>query len=129
MTISQFNKPTIRQIRPKLAAALKDLADNHGINIDVGNASFDKSSCTFKLVLSTRDESGLAQTPEVMEFKRSAELVGLKSDDLGRRFRSNGRIFEITGMSLNARRYPIMAKRVTDGKVYKFHQDSVRNLF
>ena len=52
-------------------------------------------------------------------------MFGFQPTDLGRTFRQNGDRFRITGLNTNARRMPIQADRLSDGKRFKFSADGL----
>jgi len=109
-----------------LQAALDTVAAELGYQIQVGNASFSGSQCTFKVECAVVGEDGMAQTREATDFKARAALYGLSPDDLGKVFTNGGERFRVTGLKPKSRKYPIVAVRVKDDKGYKFPADMVK---
>lgn len=118
--IQSIDRSTCRLLRDKINESLQELAQELGVTIEAGNASFTNSNVTFKVNIATKNEDGSVNTKEAEDFRRYAARYGLKPDDLGREFTSNGKRFKITGAKPRASRYPILAERIPDGKGYKF---------
>jgi len=128
--IGEIDRHACRLLKAKLQAAL-DL-DNLGfkelgVDVQVGSARFSSSSATFKVEVSIVAADGTVETKTVSDFKRCAQLWGLQPDDFGRTFRSRGIAYEICGGKPGSYKYPILGKRVPDGKVFKFPADVVRD--
>lgn len=82
----------------------------------------------FKLEATTIGADGtLAESAEAVQFKRYANLLGLSPDDLGKVFQvANGNRYKISGAKMSARKFPILAVNIVDGKTYKFSQTVVK---
>ena len=124
--MKSFDRATVRETRDKLQAALAQVAEELGCRIEVGNASFSGSQCTFKVECAVVGEDGMAQTRETTDFKARAALYGLSPADLGEVFTNGGDQFRVAGLKPKSRKYPIVAVRVKDGKAYKFPADMVK---
>jgi hypothetical protein len=119
----QFNKTNLQAIRRDIDNALADVETKHGITLRLGNMSYSELSFTAKIEGECIGESG--ETKAEKDFKLGAHLVGLKPEDFGKTFESNGEKFTITGLNLRASRFPIMGKCQRTGKNYKFPEKSV----
>ena len=128
MTIKTFDRPAVRAVMDECEEALKAVADRHGLKLVRKSCSYLGNECpvAFKLQTVVTDVSGEVVTSEAQDFKRCAVLFGLKPEDLGREFVSpQGKRFKICGAKPRNRKYPILAKCVTTGRVYKFPEDQV----
>jgi len=119
MTISKFDKPTLRKLRDELQDAVDAVSSANGIKIDVGNARFDDTTVTFKLNCVTIGADGIAETTE------SKNLTRLYPQYVGKVITLwNGVKGEIVGYSTRSRKYPFQVKGV-DGKNYKIGEHSI----
>jgi len=117
--ITQIDRSTCRLLRDKINESLKDLAEELGVNIEAGNASYTNENATVKLKVSTKNIDGTVNSKEADDFKRCASSWGLTPEDLNREFTIHGKTYKIVGANPRASRYPINAKRVSDGKGFK----------
>ncbi len=126
--IKEFNRSNCRELMAEVEEALKPIAEKHGLTLDWKGRTFyrDQMPVMFQFLVTKQDEDGNALDAKAQAFKRSAVRVGLEPDDLGKEFVSNGEKFRITGLNLRAKRYPVLAERVRDGKKYKFGADMVK---
>jgi hypothetical protein len=128
MKISNIDSPALTAIRQALEPALQEIGEQYGITLTVGRGSYGGETGTLKIELATLGENGEAESPAAKEFKQCASMgtVGLEPTDLGRRFVSNGEEFEVSGLKMRNRKYPVLATKVSNGKVYKFSAMAVR---
>jgi hypothetical protein len=117
--ITKLNKPTVKYIGKRLRAAVKPLAEELGVTMDVGNCTFQASNCRFQLKVAVLDPNGQPVTEEMECFKTNAKLFGFEPDDLGKEFSFQGQSYTICGLKPKSRKYPVIA-RSGNGKNYKF---------
>jgi hypothetical protein len=67
-----------------------------------------------------KNEQGEFESAMEGDFRFHAASYGLAPDDFGARFRQNGMTFEIVGLKLRNRKYPIIAKNVATQDQFKF---------
>ena len=108
-------------------------ASNHpdleDVNIYMGNGTYDPpNAATFKVEVRSVNEDGTVYSEEAEAFKTMAHLYGLKSEWLGAKFMAAGIEYTISGLAKRSRKFPILAKRVKDGKTFKFTEDVVKRL-
>ncbi len=108
------------EVNRDVRAALEAVANKHGLTVVINGGSFNGGS--FKPRVEFKDAGGQAQI-----FESTAVLYGLKPEDLGRQFQHCGQTFEICGINARSRRFPIEARRLEDGKVYRFQPSAVRS--
>jgi len=125
LKLKSFDRQTIRLLRERIDSALRPLAQEYGISITAGNASFSAENVRLKLELAVIGENGV-ESAQVVEFRKYAPLLGLKAEDLGKTFLFNGKPYTIVGAKLSSRKYPILAKN-KNGKVYKFQAHDVKS--
>ena len=56
--ITKLDKPTVTYIRKRLKAAVKPLAKELGVVIDLGHCTFQTSNCRFQLKVAVLDSNG-----------------------------------------------------------------------
>ena len=117
--ITKLDKPTVKYIRERLKAAVKSLAEELGVVIDIGNCTFKMSNCRFQLKVAVLDTDGKAVTEESESFRSNAKLFGFEPGDLGKEFIFQGQSYTICGFKPKSRKYPLIA-RSDNGKDYKF---------
>jgi hypothetical protein len=94
-----------------------DLEKEFNIQLDVNRTTFGTNNATIKIEVSEIDEGGVVQTRMVSDFKRNAELFGLKKSDLNKKIKLQGGEYEIVGLKSRNRKMPIIVYR--DGENYK----------
>ncbi len=120
MTINKFDKPTLRKLRDDLQAQVEIVAAANGIKIDVGNASFDATTVTFKLNCVTIGADGVAETKESKALKALYPQYVGKEVTLG-----NGTQGTIVGYNSRGKKYPFQVMGV-DGRGYKIGEWGIR---
>ena len=68
---------------------------------------------------------GSTLDPERMLFEAFAEEFGLSPDDFGREFSTGRERVRVAGIDPRRPKYPISARRIPDGKGYKFTTENV----
>lgn len=109
----------LNALRPKVEAALADLAKDLGIVIKAGKINYSADNCTLQVTFANVGEGGVVLSKEATDFKRMAKLYGLEPEDLGRTFKWGGKEFTITGLAARAARFPILGKDAL-GRTFKF---------
>jgi len=117
--IKKLDRPTVKYIRKRLRTAVKPLAKELGVVIDLGNCTFKTSNCRFQLKVSVLGSDGKAITEEIDSFRSNAKLFGFEPADLGREFIFQGQSYTISGFKPKSRKYPVIAQS-DNGKNYKF---------
>ena len=54
-----------------------------------------------------------------------ANMVGLEPSDFGMEFTQRGDTYTLCGLKTRNRKFPILAKKASDGKIYKFTEDGM----
>jgi hypothetical protein len=126
--ITQIDRAATKAIADRAEERLEELAQELGLNVRYAGGSFSASNAVIKFEFAVVGENGQAATREAEAFKQLAFTLGLQPDDLGRRFSNiTGEVFEIVGLKPKSPRFPLLGKRVRDGKVFKFVPKAVVN--
>ena len=127
--MTEIDRPFLAKAREHIDKALAAVGKELGVNIQLGNCRYSPGeSITFKLEGNALGEDGKAVSRGASDFAMLATSFGLKPEDLGKEFVSRGETFKITGLNLKAKKYPIQAEMLSNGKGYKFPADTVCRL-
>ena len=118
MTISNFDKATIKALRIAMNTALASVESEYGIKINTGNASFSGNEVTFKVKANTVGTGGHAQTKEASNWDMFASVNGLGHLSVGDEVILQGKSFTIKGWNTRARKSPINIEDAS-GQNYK----------
>lgn len=119
-------KETIPVLRQEIADALVEVGKKHGFVFRLGlRATYNDTSVNFKLEALKTTANGGELDADRIAFNRLAPLVGLEDGDYGLKLRLSGDWFQLLAIKLNRPKFPITAKRVRDGKLYKFTRRQV----
>ena len=119
MKIKAIDRKALQYLRGVIDSALDELSNEQGwgIKLQLGNGSYSGSNGHFKLNISAIDESGTVVTEEAEDFKRYAELYGLKPEWLGESFTyssvkrgSSPETYKIVGLKARARKRQILTE-------------------
>ena len=119
MKITAIDRKALQYLRGVIDSALDELSNEQGwgIKLQLGNGSYSGSNGHFKLNISAIDESGTVVTEEAEDFKRYAELYGLKPEWLGESFTytsykqgSKPETYKIIGLKARARKRQILTE-------------------
>ena len=122
MKLTVLDRNDVRAVSKECEDALKAVAARYGLNLKVGTRHFTGKDVRFRVELSIAEVSSTGETltPEALAFKRSAYAFGLSPDMLGKEFKTFQGTYQITGLKVASRKYPILAKDIRTGKTYKF---------
>jgi len=121
-----FKREELREIRRELEKAIDThqqikMAQNGDLNkyvFDVGNCSYNDSKATFKLEVTIKG----AKSEERVALEKNADYCGL---DLNKDHPE----WILVGYNRKARDYPILMKKKSNGKTYKFTLESAKQMF
>ena len=117
-----LDRSKLREIAADMQKALELVLKRHGVEVEIGGARFTDVEATYKV----RIFSGSKDNAKQVEWNKYCVLFGMRPEDFGKTFTSNGETYTIDGLNLKAKRMPILATR-SDGSGFKF--DSVRVKF
>ena len=123
--IKTMDKESVTILNTEVAKAMAEIAEKHGLKIKKGSGTFDPSAGMFtpKFSFICETEDGIPS-----DFVQYAPMFGLKAEDFGKVFESNGSKFSICGIKPRATKYPILAKKVGTNNIYKFDSDKICKL-
>ena len=104
---------------------MKQIADKYNANIKAGKVKYSDNSFNLDLQVNKKEVSG--KSFEQAEFEKYCMLFGFKPTDYNKQFNMNGKTFTIKGLNLKAHKMPVKAV-CSDGKAYKFGEDTVKRL-
>ena len=119
-----MDRVTVKSIRLLLEDTLDEYFKMEGISVEVGNASYGQSECTFKVIFVDGEGTSKAES----DWEQYAELYGLKKSWLGKSFKLSGKPFTITGFKPKARKNQVLIRN-EKGKGYVCSADMVVNAF
>lgn len=128
MKIKRFDNKNVSKVLEECRTALEPIAEKYGLVLDDKGRSYRREALPvmFQFLVEERDESGKVLTAVAKDFVNTAPLHGLRPEDLGRQFETGKGRYEICGMKPRARKYPVLARKLGDGKTYKFGAEYVR---
>ena len=121
-----FKREELREIRRELEKAIDThqqikMAQSGDLNkyvFDVGNCSYNDSTATFQLKVTIKG----AKSEERVALEKNADYCGL---DLNKDHPE----WILVGYNRRARDYPILMKKKSNGKTYKFTLESAKQMF
>lgn len=115
--ITKFEKTHLNKVlSPAVLAALKVLADEHGLEVRGAGGKFDDTTWTAKLEFKVKDKTA-QETKERADFNLFCRMYDLDASDYKRRFKYGNDIFEILGFELKRSKFPIRARNVSTNAV------------
>jgi hypothetical protein len=119
-----------KAIEAEMLRACAEVAARHGLMVEgLGVQAMDlRWNFEFGVRVSIPLPDGSTLDPERLLFEALAEEYGLSPDDFGREFSTGQEWFRVAGINPRRPKYPISAKRLVDGKGYKFTAENVAML-
>lgn len=119
--IEKFNGKNLDELRPVIEQALQDAVGKYGLATSVGKITYGDTQFTAKLEVTTTNNGEV-------EFKKNADLLDLKPEWFGKTFEFRGTTYEIIGLDLSKRKFPVVIQD-NNGKTSRFTADGIRELF
>lgn len=116
-----------RTAHTAIVKALKD-AGVAGVEVSLAGGSWNTFEATlrFKFKLASSEAVVAKAEDDRAKFTRCAAAFGLPASAFGETFYSMSRAYVICGIKPERPKYPILARCVEDGKLYKFTAEAVR---
>ena len=118
-----MDKQTARELESQVEAALVGIngklnAAKYGVSIGPGRYDSRSVKLTVEIVEKSADGSALDEKAMMLRDLGNP-MFGLPKDALGKRFFYGSNEYEAVGLAPRSPRYPLLAKRVVSGTVYK----------
>jgi len=122
-----IDRNSVKEINKAVEVALQEVAQRFGLNVKVDGGKFDPTvGVFFPKVEFSVEGSAKKDWEQSVHLLYSNRPVWLTGDDFGAQITYNGRKFELVGINLRAPKFPINAKCLADGKVYKLTEEGVK---
>ena len=121
--VNNFDRQNLEQIRRDIDAALKQVMAKHNIDMSIANISFNAATFTTKLTARVKNTQ-VANQANSFSLRR----LGLPENAIGRTIIYKGTGYEIVGINMKKRKYPITTKNVATGGNMNFTAASVAML-
>ena len=125
MTVEQITQPMLKQFRVKFNDAVKDLAEEFGLDIKLTSISYDATEFTGKIQCRLSSVSPYQKFEDT--FNQCYKFYDLNEDMLGKTFKTQGKEFTFVGLDTKKRNYPCICT-CNDGKQYKFTTQQIQLL-
>lgn len=112
--ITRINRSTCRMIDDAIGQALKSVETKFGVKIQVGGGTFNDTEFSTKLRISLGDVDVAKK-----DWERYCRSFGLKPEQFGSTFESNGTTYTVCGIKPRAKRFPVIGVNA-NGTRYKF---------
>ena len=109
----------LKLLRTDIDKALEPIVKKYGLSsIKAGNASYSSNSFTIKVEGVLDGNAKSEQDAKMSNYY--AGMLGLPKDIVGKRFIQQGTEFEVVLIDPKKPKFPVIAKRSFDGKMFKF---------
>lgn len=109
-----ITKELLQNFRSDFAKAVEELEKQYGLVIKLGNITYGFDSFTGKIEVK---EGASKEEVAKKDFEQNCSAVGLYPDDYLMTFTgSNGKKYQIIGVDLKKRKYPIIIRNVDTGE-------------
>ena len=119
---TQMTRPLCRTIKADMLEALEAVAAKHGIAVNLNAGSYDSTSLGVKATFTIKGGGGIP-----VDFAKLSLKYGLSPDDYGKVLILRGDAHKITGFAPRSRKYPVLASRVRDGRIFKWTVSSIQS--
>ena len=119
-----FNSKTLRDIQNDIVDAISEVESKHGITITPHGGTQGNLDAILKFKLSATNEDG--ENQGALDFKRHANLYGMKPEWLGEEIRHGGKAYTITVFMPNRRKNVVEITNPKD-KVYVISAEAIVN--
>lgn len=123
-----FDAAFCKELRSDLDAAMAKIAEKHGVEIKVGRMGYDAVMVKVALEVNAVDESGV-NAAAARDWNMYRGLYDLADVPFGWQFTNAHGLHTICGVAARSSKFPILAKRESDGKVYKMTEKAIRIMF
>lgn len=113
-----MDKKLCRDIAVEIEKALAPVAKKFGLVVQMRGGKYDATGYYPKVELKEGDAGR-------KNFEAHAASFDLLPSDFGKEFQHKGEPFTVADVKLGSDKFPILAKRVSDGKIYGFPSETI----
>lgn len=125
--VTAFTRATHRQIAAEVEAALRTIAERHGLTVKPTRKGFYPNEMPVPFSLHVGEQSQ-AESPDARALKVYADQHGLGEDAYGKTFMSKGKRMKIVGYRPKSPKFPVLCQDIATKRIYKFTIASVKAL-
>ncbi|SDQ28665.1 hypothetical protein [Pseudovibrio sp. Tun.PSC04-5.I4] len=117
-------------LEKEMLKACRKIAETHGLEVEQGGKRLKSRGDAFEMVLRVKVPVAEGQDEDLDKelFELLCSRYGLKKENYGEIFSDGEERFRIAGLDTRRPKYPISAKRISDGRLFKFSPEQVRVL-
>jgi len=127
--IDKFDRKSVHDLAHDFEFVLRDFADKYGLKVKISGGKFNDMSYRPNFEFCVVGDNGRAMDGDVRDFERNCWVFGLDKNDLGRTFWSSNSEYEVVGLKSRSKKFPVLCKRKSDGKIFKFPSSTVIRAF
>ena len=121
--ITIIDRKTITSLRAQIEVRLAQLGEDLGMEFTLGKGTYSDEGFGHFSKLSIKVIGGTSE--EELNFMSMAHLYGMEASDFGMEFTQRSDTYTLCGLKPQNRKFPFLAKKASDGKVYKFTEDGM----
>src|SRR5271157_6018674 len=133
--IKEFDKNNLTTLRNDFDAAMRQLAQKHGVRIRLKTLRYDSLKANGTVEFVAIGDASTAADPQAAqlaiykaEFAKYAASFGLKPEQYGATIKSGRDTYKLVGLKPRSPKRPILAQNVADGKVYILTESAIAPL-
>lgn len=115
--ITNFNKRNLDVVRGDLRSALEAVGRKHGLTFNLKGIRYGHDNFRVSLECNVGTDTSII---EQKAWEKSCWKFNLNEDMFGKTFIFGGKSYQICGIKPKSRKYPVLARRNLDDKVFKF---------
>lgn len=119
-----INDTKIKSIQRKLKDAISKIEKEENVKIEFGTISYNVAKYTTQMSVVTLDKND--KVNDIL--KAVCKRLGFTQNIIGMQFHGTNGIYEITDIKTKNRKYPIIAKSISNGNSYKFSSEHIKKL-
>jgi hypothetical protein len=112
--MNTVNPTTIGPILEEAKAALKEIAEKHGLDFKPAKSLYNARGFTIRGEFALREIGGLAR--DQAEFNQFCRSYGLMPEDYGAEITVNREAVKLVGLALKRPKYPLILENLSTGK-------------
>lgn len=123
--MKEMNRSNAKMMMKEMTEAMSAIAEKHNVEITSKGASFSTSEGTFKFKVTVNEAVAEAGgTNEEKAYDIYAKMYGMPAR--GETFKAGFDTFRTHSWASKAKKYPVIAVNVSNGKKYKFAVERVK---